>query len=71
MSIGQEVTCTAAAANKGDITVIGLTNEEVIAGRVEICYEGWWRAVCAVGWGMRDAAVVCRQILNLSQSGNA
>ena len=49
--------------------VIGLTNEDVIAGCVELCYEGLWRAVCAVGWDMSDADVACRQMLNLPQSG--
>ena len=67
VSTSQEDTCT--AAEEGDIRVIGQTNEDVIAGRVELCYEGLWRAVCAGGWGISDAKVVCRQMLNLPQSG--
>ena len=52
----------------GEIRVMGLNNEDVIAGRMEVCYIGWWMAVCADDWDLRDAAVVCRQKLNL-QSG--
>ena len=49
--------------------MIGLNNEDVIAGRVELCYDEVWRAVCFHRWDLRDAEVVCRQMLNLSQSG--
>ena len=54
----------------GEIRVIGLNiNEDVIAGRMELCYNRWWRAVCAGQWDSNDAAVACRQILNLPQPG--
>ena len=31
-------------------------------GRVEICIEGRWGAICSHNWDSRDAAVVCRQL---------
>ena len=49
--------------------MIGLTSEDVIAGHVELCYEGLWRAVCAHEWDMSNADVACQQMLNLPQSG--
>ena len=58
--------CT--ATRNGDVRVKGLTTTAAIAGRMEICYAGWWRAVCADGFDSNDARVVCRQTLNLPQS---
>ena len=65
VSTSQE--CT--AQELGDIRVIGLTTEDAIAGRIELCNNGRWTAVCAGGWDSDDGATVCRQALNLSQSG--
>lgn len=31
-------------------------------GRVEIKQEGFWHAVCSIGWEKHDADVVCRQL---------
>ena len=31
-------------------------------GRVEVCSENVWSAVCHNSWGIADAAVVCREL---------
>ena len=39
--------------------------DELSRGRVEICHDGQYRAVCAdvdEGWDNRDAMVVCREL---------
>lgn len=33
-----------------------------MAGRIEICINNQWSAICSNGWGDFDAAVVCRQL---------
>ena len=31
-------------------------------GRVEVCRENVWSAVCQNSWGIADATVVCREL---------
>ena len=51
----------------GDIRLVHHNN--ILEGRVEVCYEGVWGTVSDSGWGPIDAAVVCRQ-LGYSSSGS-
>ena len=34
----------------------------VVSGRVEICQNNTWGAVCDDNWSDRDTAVVCKQL---------
>ena len=47
-------------ATEGEIRVTGITGPDIIAGRVDLCYELHWRAVCHSMWNRNDAKVVCR-----------
>ena len=31
-------------------------------GKVEVMHEGKWMGICGIGWGLREAGVVCRQL---------
>ena len=44
----------------GDVRLVG--EESEWEGRVEMCYNGVWGAVCADGWGDTAADVVCSQL---------
>ena len=46
----------------GAIRVVGANRARVVAGYMQICFNGNWRAVCDSGWGIEDAQVVCRQL---------
>ena len=35
-------------------------------GRVEICYDNHWGAVCGNSWDNSEATVVCRQLEHIS-----
>ena len=55
--------CTDPESTPGDIRVIGVSYTGGVAGRIEICVDGEWRAVCADNvWDIRDATTVCRQL---------
>ena len=55
----QNVTCNNGAVRLAD----GLTEYE---GRVEICYDNHWGAVCGNSWNENEASVVCRQLGHIS-----
>lgn len=43
-----------------------IDGKSIDEGRVEVCKDMQWSAVCAEGWGLEEAAVVCRQLGVLS-----
>ena len=49
-----------AQCDHGSIRLTGGPNK--FEGRVELCLDGNWGQVCAVGWIGLDAKVVCRQL---------
>ena len=49
------ITCSNGVIRLAD----GLTEHE---GRVEICYDNHWGAVCGNSWDASEANVVCRQL---------
>ena len=50
----------ASVCQDGAVRLVG--GGRVQEGRVEVCSNGQWGSVCAVGWDNTDAAVVCRQL---------
>ena len=42
--------------------------KNVMAGRLEVCFNGVWGTVCRFGWTAQAATVVCKQ-LGFNNSG--
>ena len=40
----------------------GDTGEDMMSGRIEICWNGVWGTVCNHNWSLLDAAVVCYEL---------
>ena len=40
----------------------GVNTTYLVAGSLELCVEGVWRAVCGNEWSGNDAKAVCRQL---------
>lgn len=57
--------CNAIGCTTGEIRLTGFVNSQ---GRVDTCVDGVWVSVCNSGFGIAEAAVVCRQ-LGYSSSG--
>ena len=47
---------------EGTIRLRNGTDIAVLAGRIEICINNQWSAICNEGWSDFDAAVACRQL---------
>ena len=55
----------------GDIRLVSSdddTGEDVMSGRVEVCWDDRWGTVCDQNWSDNDATVVCRELGFLSSS---
>ena len=49
----------------GDIRLVtsdGDTGEDVMSGRVEVCWDDRWGTVCDQNWSTNDGIVVCREL---------
>ena len=62
MSFFQHVAAvfTEECTTEGDVRLAD--GENVNDGRVEVCVDGLWGAVCDESWGTAEARVVCRQL---------
>ncbi|XP_033101998.1 deleted in malignant brain tumors 1 protein-like [Anneissia japonica] len=49
-----------------DVRVVGISSAS--DGYVELVNEGTWGKVCADGWDIEDASVICRQLYNTTAS---
>ena len=55
-----------AQCDDGSVRLTGGPNK--FEGRVEICEDGSWGQVCAMGWTGDDAKVVCRQLGHITDN---
>lgn len=52
----------------GEVRLTDSLGTEPKIGRVEVCINGKWGAVCNSGWGAEEEAIVCRQLRNTPNS---
>ena len=45
--------------SQGAVEIFGTVTDSLIAGRLEICLNGTWRAVYDDKWDMPDVRLVC------------
>ena len=50
------------SCEEGAIRLRNGSQVSVLAGRIEICINNQWSAICNDGWSNFDAAVACRQL---------
>ena len=55
-------------SNAGEVRVTVMQRPNYKVGRISLCEDGEWRAVCDQEWGIQEARVVCRQ-LGLPEQG--
>ncbi|XP_065133010.1 CD5 antigen-like isoform X2 [Paramisgurnus dabryanus] len=53
--------CALSSSSGGDVRLVN--NDKPCSGIVEVFYDGRWRTVCYDTWDMKDAAVVCRELV--------
>lgn len=56
------------ACEEGSIRLRNGSHTTVFAGRVEICINNQWSAICHQGWSNLDAVVACSQLGQLTTS---
>ncbi|PFX29780.1 Lysyl oxidase-like 2 [Stylophora pistillata] len=62
------VRCNVPSLQGHEVRIRGGANH--LEGRVEVFHDGKWGTVCADGWGIEEAMIVCRQ-LNLGFASDA
>ena len=48
-------------SQEGAVEIFGIETDTLIAGRLEICLNGTWRAVYDKEWDMPDVRLVCEE----------
>ncbi len=48
-------------SEEGAVEITGIETDTFIAGRLEICIRGIWRAVYDDSWGNTEARMVCEE----------
>ena len=46
---------------EGETRIVNNISADEFSGRVEICVNGQWGAICDDGWGLNEATIVCAQ----------
>ena len=54
-------TVSQSCTQEGAIEIFGIETDTLIAGRLEICVGGLWRAVYDESWGAAEATLVCTE----------
>lgn len=59
-SLYEDTDSTISVCDHGDMQLVG--GSSIQEGRVEVCYNGLWAAVCSSGWNFINARVICSRL---------